>query len=123
MAHERFKMSLEGMTSRKSSLHRRLYVKKGYGGVKTMEVIKRTKGRMSRSVKPFKKGQQRLVHGLLGCNVCGCLWNRDVNGAKNILHVAQALLSGEDRPAYLRRQGSRNQSVISRSDNINSPVS
>ncbi len=59
--------------------------------------------------RPYKKGQQRLVHGLLRCNICGCLWNRDVNGAKNILHVAQALLSGEDRPAYLRRQGSPNQ--------------
>src|SRR5271167_3362736 len=45
--------------------------------------------------------KDRLVHGLLRCTTCSRIWNRDVNGAINILHIAKAALGGDQRPKYL----------------------
>ena len=59
-----------------------------------------------RDPRPFKRGEERLVHGLLRCTTCGCVWNRDVNGASNILFAAKSVLSGEGRPRYLSRSSS-----------------
>ena len=53
--------------------------------------------------RPFKRGKDRLVHGLLKCTTCECVWNRDANGAKNILFAAKSILDGKGRPAYLSR--------------------
>ena len=44
-----------------------------------------------------------VVHGLLRCKVCSSIWNRDVNGSKNIFRIAECAIAGEDRPFYLRR--------------------
>ena len=54
--------------------------------------------------KPFRN--RVLSHGLLRCkNVEGCRthWNRDVNGAKNIYHLASLIVQGQERPEYLSR--------------------
>ena len=54
--------------------------------------------------KPFHK--RVLSHGLLRCkNVqeCGLYWNRDVNGAKNIHHLASLIVQGQERDPHLSR--------------------
>jgi hypothetical protein len=52
--------------------------------------------------KPWKHNNA-LVHGLLRCK-SGCgLWNRDVNGAKNIYKIAYNHINGLKRPLYLCR--------------------
>ena len=52
--------------------------------------------------KPWKDNNA-LVHGLLRCK-SGCgLWNRDVNGAKNIYKIAYNHINGLKRPLYLCR--------------------
>ena len=52
--------------------------------------------------KPWKNNIA-LVHGLLRCK-SGCgLWNRDVNGAKNIYKIAFNHINGLKRPLYLCR--------------------
>jgi hypothetical protein len=49
------------------------------------------------------KNNYALVYGLLRCK-SGCgLWNRDVNGAKNIYKIAYNHINGLDRPVYLCR--------------------
>lgn len=53
---------------------------------------------------PFHK--RVLSHGLLRCkNVqeCGLYWNRDVNGAKNIHHLASLIVQGQERDPHLSR--------------------
>ena len=52
--------------------------------------------------KPFRTGL-RLVWGLLRCKTCGCFWNRDCNGAKNIYKIAFKIIQGFKRPGYLCR--------------------
>src|SRR3990167_6860878 len=34
---------------------------------------------------------------------CGRCWNRDINGAKNILKIGENIMKGEGRPEYLKR--------------------
>ncbi len=58
------------------------------------------------SHRPKSLGQIRLVHGHLSCNTvngCGCLWNRDVNGALNIRMLAHKAFNGEERPLAFQR--------------------
>ena len=50
-----------------------------------------------------RDGTSRMVHGLLKCQTCSKLWNRDVNGAINILQIAKCELSGNPRPAQFCR--------------------
>ena len=61
--------------------------------------------------KPFH--MRVLSHGLLRCkNVqgCGLKWNRDVNAAKNIFHLAELIVQGEERVQHLSRN--RNNDVV-----------
>jgi hypothetical protein len=52
--------------------------------------------------RPYKNNTI-LVHGLLRCK-SGCgLWNRDVNGVKNIYKIAYNHINGLKRPLYLCR--------------------
>jgi len=48
------------------------------------------------------KVHTRAVHGLLRCQneTCSRLWNRNVNGALNILEIARATLNAEERPPH-----------------------
>ena len=44
-----------------------------------------------------------LCHGLVRCKICHRLWNRDVNGARNIYRLAVRHYNGLGRPRHLRR--------------------
>ncbi len=46
----------------------------------------------------------RDVHGLLVCNGCSRLWNRDVNAPLNMNRIARACLEELERPLYLQRK-------------------
>jgi transposase len=48
-------------------------------------------------------------HGLLKCETCNKLWNRDTNGASNIWKIAYNAIQGLERPEYLRRGRGLNQ--------------
>ena len=63
--------------------------------------------------RPFRKGMIK-VWGLLKCQICGSVWNRDRNGASNIYKAADNAIKGLDRPYYLTRP---NSSVICNSSN------
>ena len=53
--------------------------------------------------KPESERRIRLVHGLLRCQSCSRLWNRDVNGAVNMARLTRCALEGKPRPGYLAR--------------------
>ena len=59
--------------------------------------------------RPFRKGEN-LVWGLLKCQSCGGVWNRDRNGASNIYKISDNIISGRPRPNYLSRT-TNNQSL------------
>ena len=44
------------------------------------------------------------VHGVLKCETCGALWNRDDNAARNIYRIAFNATHGGNRPEYLSRK-------------------
>jgi len=44
----------------------------------------------------------KLCHGLVRCPTCGMLMNRDDNGSRNILRIAEAAMRGECRPLDLQ---------------------
>ena len=44
-----------------------------------------------------------LRHGLVKCQTCSRLWNRDTNASSNIWKVANNAIQGLARPAYLQR--------------------
>ena len=45
-----------------------------------------------------------LRNGLLSCQNCKRLWNRDRNGSLNVLRCAFAVVRGEERPTYMCRE-------------------
>jgi hypothetical protein len=52
--------------------------------------------------RPYREG--RIVrHGLVKCQTCSRLWNRDVNASSNIWKIASEAINGRARPRYLRR--------------------
>ena len=55
--------------------------------------------------RPWKDGS-REVHGLLKCQtfICSILWNRDTNGALNILKLMKLAIAGLERPKALSRK-------------------
>jgi len=50
--------------------------------------------------RPWRKGNQSLVHGLLRCTTCNQYWNRDSNASLNICSLAK---SSPERPVGLQR--------------------
>lgn len=52
--------------------------------------------------KPWREGRI-LRHGLVKCQTCSRLWNRDTNASSNIWKVAKNAIQGLARPAYLQR--------------------
>jgi len=52
--------------------------------------------------RPYRSGRI-FRHGLVKCQTCSRLWNRDTNAASNIWKVARNAIRGEERPKYLRR--------------------
>ena len=60
-----------------------------------------------KSTFPFvpKSPLHTSVYSVLRCNNgCGIIVDRDVNAAKNILHLLERQLDGSERPAFLTRQ-------------------
>ena len=47
--------------------------------------------------KPYRNNLL-LVYGLLGCNNCANIWNRDYNGATNIYKISFNSINKKDRP-------------------------
>jgi len=58
--------------------------------------------RKRRNPKPMRSNII-TVHGVLKCETCGALWNRDDNAARNIYKIAFNAIHGETRPEYLQR--------------------
>jgi hypothetical protein len=58
--------------------------------------------RMVDNPKPYREGRI-LRHGLVKCQTCSRLWNRDTNASSNIWKVAKNAILGLPRPAYLQR--------------------
>ena len=65
------------------------------------------KFQIRKNPKPYKSGNI-LVHGLIKCQTCLGVWNRDVNGATNIYRIAKNAINGIERPEYLLRSGREN---------------
>jgi transposase len=61
------------------------------------------KFQIRKNPKPYKSGNI-LVHGLIKCQTCLGVWNRDVNGATNIYRIAKNAINGLERPKYLCRE-------------------
>ena len=53
-----------------------------------------------------------LRNGLLSCQNCKRLWNRDRNGSLNIMRCAQAARRGDPRPTYMTRNFSEARSAV-----------
>jgi transposase len=53
--------------------------------------------------RPWRSGKI-LCHGLLKCQQCKRIWNRDVNAATNIWRIGSEFLAGRNRPDYLQPQ-------------------
>jgi hypothetical protein len=47
--------------------------------------------------------KSRIVHGLLMCQHCKKVWNRDVNASLNILEIITSIVNGKERPLYLEK--------------------
>ena len=58
--------------------------------------------RWCQNPRPYREGRI-LRHGLVKCQTCSRLWNRDVNAASNIWKIAHNAILGRDRPDYLQR--------------------
>jgi transposase len=71
-------------------------------------ICKKESGRCEKFItrknpKPYKSGNI-LVHGLIKCQTCLGVWNRDVNSATNIYRIAKNAINGLERPKYLCRE-------------------
>ena len=53
----------------------------------------------------------RKIRGLLVCEECSKLLNRDYNAARNIARAARADLNDNERPSCLCRKGGENKSI------------
>ena len=58
--------------------------------------------RVCENPRPYRTGSV-LRHGLVKCDTCSTLWNRDTNAASNIWKIAVRAIRGEARPDYLTR--------------------
>ena len=58
--------------------------------------------RVCENPRPYLTGTV-IRHGLVKCDTCSRLWNRDTNAASNIWKIATSAIRGEERPDYLRR--------------------
>lgn len=47
------------------------------------------------------------MYGVLVCNDCNTVWDRDTNAARNIRRVLETVAAGEDRPQPLQRGDKR----------------
>ena len=67
------------------------------------EIGRCEKFQIRKNPKPYKS-DNILVHGLIKCQTCLGVWNRDVNGATNIYRITKNAINGLERPKYLCRE-------------------
>jgi hypothetical protein len=67
------------------------------------EIGRCEKFQIRKNPKPYKSGNI-LCHGLLKCQTCCGVWNRDVNSATNIYRIAKNIINGLELPKYLCRE-------------------
>lgn len=72
--------------------------------------------------KPWRCEETTTRHGLLMCQTCSGLWNRDVNSSLNILRIVEDTLAGKGRPEYLRREKKPDGGATSATGGEKSPV-
>ncbi|KAH9261914.1 hypothetical protein BASA81_000570 [Batrachochytrium salamandrivorans] len=72
------------------------------------------KFRVVENPRPWMREKRPMVlrHGLLSCQNCKRLWNRDRNGSLNIMRCAQAARLGGQRPSYMTRNFSEARSAV-----------
>ena len=51
----------------------------------------------------LNKSGNILCHGLLKCETCCGVWNRDVNSTTKIYRIVKNAINGHERPKYLCR--------------------
>ena len=68
------------------------------------------------SINKRTQPNQILVHGLLKCNTCHRIWNRDLNASLNIREIAMSQIWSQERPQYLR-QPAKKERTNERGDN------
>ena len=73
--------------------------------VKSVIIVKggSEKFRKTLNPKPWKN-EMFIVHGLLRCKTCKCLWDRYMNSSLNIRKITECIINGRERPNYLRRK-------------------
>ena len=59
--------------------------------------------RECKNPKPWKKEETITRHGVVKCQTCHTLWNRDENSSANIYKVSYNAIRKKKRPKYLRR--------------------
>jgi hypothetical protein len=72
--------------------------------------------------KPWKAEETTIRHGLLMCQTCSGLWNRDVNSSLNILRIVEDTLAGKGRPEYLQREKKQDGGATSATGGDKTPV-
>ena len=66
--------------------------------------------RICQNPKPWKKETTITRNGLIRCKTCKVLWNRDENSSCNILTISKCAINKKERPIYLSRQPTINNS-------------
>ena len=105
--HKKFKEPVKGKG------FRTLFRKNGYGVYLVDEFRKScrcsgcggicSKFRECENPRPYRDGTI-LRHGLVKCQTCSRLWNRDVNASSTMWKIARNAIHGLARPQYLQWQ-------------------
>ena len=59
--------------------------------------------RLCKNLRPWRKGESIIRHGLLMCQTCRKLWCRDTNASLNIWEIMNSVKNEVARPKYLQR--------------------
>ena len=78
--------------------------------------------RVCQNPKPWKATETTTRHGLLMCQTCSGLWNRDVNSSLNILRIVEDTLAGKGRPKYLSRSKKKQDGGVTSTSGDDNPV-
>ena len=76
---------------------------------------------LRKNPRPYRKGEN-LVWGLLKCQSCGGVWNRDRNGASNIYKISENIINGRPRPNYLSRNANNQSFKCNNETTINTTI-